>query len=74
MNGVAAVLHPPREMNGQQALHPRGEEWHRAWLHPSDGRRIASWRGCILRPVGNVVGRWKHVELDGEVRLAVEAV
>ena len=74
-----------RGMASLQLFHPSsGEEWPTGVA--SSGRRMAlclvasfRWetngaaRGCILRPVGMRMQGWKHVELAGEVRLAVEA-
>ena len=62
-----------RERNGRQALHPRGDEWRRVWLHPSDGRRMALLVVASSVQWGPQMLGWKHVELTGEVRLAVEA-
>ena len=48
------LLHPPREMNGPQALHPCGDEWGLVFgcILPlgEEWRRSA---GCILRSVGD---------------------
>ena len=73
-NGLAAVCCIlRRKMNGRQSLHPRGDEWRCAWLHPFDGRRMAPLGVASSVQWGMQMQGWKHVELAGEVRLAVEA-